>query len=277
MARTAQAHASDPGRPLIDVTSWVPQRDHQFVATADPVWTQGRAVYGGVVGGGLARAMSAGVPDDRSLRSILVTFVGPLQSGAFECVTETLREGRSATFVAGRVIQDGTVRATATGTFGGARASSVHVPGPPRPAAPEPQSLAPMPYIEGVLPKVQQRLELRWTHGKYPFSAADGSSIGGWFRFRYDDDVADAPGLLALIDAWPAPALQNMEMPAPASSITWRVDLFGDLPPARLDQWWYFDARTTFTANGYTSFDADIWAPDGQYVARSAQLVGIFG
>jgi acyl-CoA thioesterase len=66
-------------------------------------------------------------------------------------------------------------------------------------------------------------------------------------------------------------------VPASASSITWNVDLFALRPDASIDQWWYFDAHTSFAVDGYTSFDASIWAPDGQYVARSRQLVGVFG
>jgi acyl-CoA thioesterase len=68
-----------------------------------------------------------------------------------------------------------------------------------------------------------------------------------------------------------------MKVPAPASSISWSVDLFAEPLDARLDEWWYFDARTVFVADGYTSFEASLWAPDGQYVARSCQLVGVFG
>ena len=277
MSESAEARQFDPQQPLIDATSWAPQGDHRFVGQIDPVWGQGRAVYGGVVGAGLARAMGAGVPADKILRSFAVTFAGPVESGALECATEVVREGRSATFVTGRIVQGGSVRATATATFGAARESSLRVLGAPRPDLPPPDSLPAMPYIDGVLPSFTQRLEFRWTHGEYPFSGVEGSSIGGWCRFRHDAAVADAPGMLALIDAWPAPALQNMRVLAPASSIAWNVDLLGERTDARLDDWWYFDARTVFTADGYTSFEASLWAPDGQYVARSCQLVGVFG
>jgi acyl-CoA thioesterase len=275
MPNSAEARQIAPR--LIDATSWTPQGDNRFVGDIDSAWGQGRAVYGGVVGAGLARAMGASVPSEKTLRSFSVTFAGPVETGALECLTDVVREGRTATFVSGLIVQKGTVRATASGTFGAARESAVHVQGVARPDAPAPDALPAMPYFEGVMPSFTQHLEFRWTHGKFPFSGVEETSIGGWFRFRDNSDPADASGMLALIDSWPAPALQNMKVPAPASSITWSVDLFTERPDARLDEWWYFDARTVFVADGYTSFEASLWAPDGQYVARSCQLVGVFG
>ena len=261
-----------------DATSWKPLGDGRFVGDVDPIWGQGRAVYGGVVGAGMARAMKAAVSDDKSLRSFSVTFAGPIEAGEVECLTALLREGRSATFVNAEITQGGTKRAAANATFGLSRQSSVRTPGPRRPDSPSPEVCKAMPYIDGVMPSFTQRIEFRYTHGDFPFMGDTGSScIGGWCRFRADADRADAPGILALIDTWPAPILSTMKVPAPASSITWSVDFFGQRVEARLDEWWYFDARTVFAADGYTSFEASLWAPDGQYVARSCQLVGVFG
>lgn len=75
-----------------------------------------------------------------------------------------------------------------------------------------------------------------------------------------DAERGDAPEILALIDAWLAPALSILGVPASASSITWNVDLFALRPDASIDQWWYFDAHTSFAVDGYTSFNASIWA-----------------
>ncbi len=260
-----------------DAISWKPVGDGRFIGDVDSVWSQGRAVYGGIVGASMARAMQASVTDEKSLRSVSVTFAGPVEAGQVECVTRVLREGRSASFVSAEVSQGGTSRATASAAFGLDRKSSARVLGARRPDGPPPEACKEMPYIEGVMPSFTQRIEFRYTHGDFPFMGATGSSIGGWFRFRHDADPADAPGMLALIDSWPPPLLSTMKIPAPASSMTWSVDLFSTRLDARLDQWWCFDARTVFAAEGYTSFEASLWAPDGQYVARSRQLVGVFG
>ena len=258
-------------------TSWRRVGDDRFRGEVDPVWGQGRAVYGGIVGASMARAMNALVSEDKQLRSFSVTFAGPVEAGPVECSTELVREGRTATFVSSEITQGGTKRAIANATFGLARDSSLRLSGPPRPELPSIESAKVMPYIDGVMPSFTQRLEFRYAHGGFPFAASDASRIQGWVRFRDDSDPAVAPALLALIDAWPAPALQMMKGFAPASSITWSVDVASPRPDARIDQWWCFDLRTVFFADGYTSFDASMWAPDGQYVARSRQLVGVFG
>ena len=267
----------DRGQSLSDAISWRHEGDGRFVANVDPVWGQGRAVYGGIVGAGMARAMAAAVSSDASLRSFSATFAGPVQAGEIPCATELVREGRTASFMTAEIAQDGARRATASAVFGAARESSAHTPGPALPDLPPPEACESMPYLDGLMPSFTQRVEYRYTHGAFPFMGGDGSRIGGWFRFRHDPEPGDGPGMLALIDTWPAPALSGMKTPAPASSITWSVDLFTHRLDARLDQWWYFDARTLFAVDGYTNFEASLWAPDGQYVARSSQLVGVFG
>ena len=179
MPESAAAKRIDPRQTLVDATSWTREGENHFVGDVDPVWGQGRAVYGGVVGAGIARAMGATVPGDRSLRSLAISFVGPVESGPLECATEVVREGRSVTFTTAKLVQGGTVRATATATFAGARKSSVHLAGPPRPDVAPPDSLRPMPYVEGIFPSFTQRLEFRYTHGEYPFSGVEGSDPSG--------------------------------------------------------------------------------------------------
>ena len=228
------------------------------------------------MGAGLARAMHDGLPNDKVLRSFSIAFAGPVEAGALECNTELVREGKSASFVGATLTQGGTKRATAMATFARARRSSRPVDGPPRPDAPEPDTLDSMPYIQGLTPPFIEWLELKYVTGTYPFMGSDTPRLGGWCRFRRDDDLADVVGMLGLIDAWPSPAITMLRMPVPSSSITWSVDFAVPRTDHRIDQWWYWDAETSFVANGYSSFSASLWAPDGRFVARSSQLVGVF-
>jgi acyl-CoA thioesterase len=277
MSENARANRIKDMQSFEEATSWERVDVQRFRGQVDPVWGQGRAVYGGIVGAGMARAMTQLVPAEKQLRSFSATFVGPVEDGVVECSAELMREGRSASFASSEITQGGTKRVVANATFGLARDSSLHLPGPARPELPPVESAKSMPYIDGVMPSFTQRLEFRYARGNFPFAGSDESRIQGWVRFRADTGPADAPALLALIDAWPAPALQMMKGFAPASSITWNVNLSGPRPDAQIDQWWCFDLRTVFVADGYTSFEASMWAPDGQYVARSNQLVGVFG
>ncbi|MEM8607442.1 MAG: thioesterase family protein [Myxococcota bacterium] len=267
---------AQPSLSFAEATEWDAVSPNRFRGSVDPGWGHGRSVFGGVVGAGLVRAMAQDVPDDKLLRSLTVSFVGPVEPAALECTTEIVRDGKSATFVTGSVVQDGTKRTIASATFARARHSTVSVPGPARPEAPDPDSLPVMPYLEGVMPRFTQWLDFRYTRGTYPFMGNDTPAIAGWCRFRDDAQPGDAAGMVGLIDAWPSPALSAYRAPAPGSSITWNVDFAGTRPDVRVDEWWYFEAEASFIGEGYNSFDASLWAPDGQFAARSRQLAGVF-
>ena len=268
--------AKDKAQSFGQATNWQPQGEGRFIGDVAPIWAQGRSVYGGVVGASMARAMARSLPEPRPLRSMSLTFVGPLEAGVAECSAELLRHGRTASFAQGTIAQGDTTRAIASATYGAARGSSLSVKGPERPDSPRPEALTAMPYIDGIMPRFTQWLEFRWAQGDFPYSGSSESHIGGWMRFRFDTDPANEWAILGLLDAWPAPALSTLRMPAPASSISWNVDFVAARPDARIDQWWYFDAKTSFAEDGYTSFEASLWAPDGGFVARSRQLVGIW-
>ena len=60
-------------------------------------WGQGRATFGGLVGGLLVSAMLPHVPQAASLRSLTVNFVAPVAPGAAQADVEVLRSGKSAT------------------------------------------------------------------------------------------------------------------------------------------------------------------------------------
>ena len=264
------------GPSFRSATTWKAVGPGAYRGRVGEEWSQGRAVFGGIVGAGMARAMSDALPEDKTLRSFALTFAGPVEPGELNCTTELVREGKSASFVSATLVQGGTARATATGTFARARKSSVPIEGPPRPDAPAPSSVASMPYIAGVTPRFTQRVETKYVRGGFPFTGSDSPVLGGWCRFRDDDHPGDTVGVIGLLDAWPAPAITMLRVPAPSSSITWNVDLAAVSAHHRLDEWWYWEGHTTFVGDGYSSFDASLWAPDGTFVARSRQLVGVF-
>ena len=269
---------SAPVARLEDAIDWKPREPNRFVGAISPDWAQGRGAYGGVVGAGVARAISQGVPEDRVLRSITMAFAGPVEPETdFECSTRLLRAGRNASFVHASLEQEGTQRVVATGAFGVPRESSVSIDGPARPEAPPPEEGMLMPYFEGLTPRFTKQLEIRLTHGAFPFTGELKTEMGGWCRFRDTSAKGDPPGLLAMIDAWPSPVLSGVSMPAPASTIRWAVDFVATDAGEPLDQWWYYSVDAVFAVDGYVSAEASLWSPSGRYVARSSQLVGVFG
>src|SRR5690349_12069681 len=70
-------------------------------------WAQGRAVFGGLVAGLMARALERLLPAERSLRSCVVDFVGPGAPGEATIEVNVLRAGRALTHAEARLIQNG--------------------------------------------------------------------------------------------------------------------------------------------------------------------------
>ena len=75
--------------------------------TVPPEWAQGLAGYGGLVAALVLRCMRASLAEPRPVRSLAITFVGPVQPGIpVQVQAEVMREGRAVTQVLGRAVQN---------------------------------------------------------------------------------------------------------------------------------------------------------------------------
>jgi acyl-CoA thioesterase len=236
-------------------------------------WSQGRATYGGLVGGLLARAGATQVPPERSLRSALIDFVGPAAPGAATLSARVLRSGRTLTHVEVHLVQANEIVATLTGAYGGARNTSLSVPGAGAPAVPSAEQLPRLPYIENAMPRFTQHFEYRVLPGRQLFSAAARAEMGGYVRHPQGGPV-DAAGLLGLIDSWPPPFMPTLRRPAVSSTVTWMVDFFAELPPQGVESaaYYRYEAELVAAHAGYASCDARLWDEQGRLLAASRQL-----
>jgi acyl-CoA thioesterase len=248
-----------------------------FTGPAPADWGQGRAIFGGLITGHALRALRTQVAADRPLRSCLVSFVGPAAPGDLQVTARVLRAGRAMTQAEARVTQGGDVKATLVCAYGAARATRLRVPTAPAPAASHVDDGLPMPYIEGVVPRFIRGFDYRWDPTCLPFSGAAEPVIRGAARLRGADRVDEA-GVLALLDAWPAPILPLATGPVPASTVTWMVDFVAAAPPQGWagDGFWRFRSEVVGSDQGYADIAGRIWSPDGQLVAASRQLVAEF-
>lgn len=239
-------------------------------------WAQGRACYGGLVGGLMVSHLLAKVPNDRSLRSLTVSFVGPVAPGAIELSAEIFRSGKSVTQAECRLKQNGEVLGVLLASFGASRVSQLKVEEKPAPEFLPPEELPAFPNIPGVTPDFASHFEMRWAHGGMPFTGNDSPDIGGWFRFREPTQTMDAALMTALIDAWPPAVLGMLKTIAPGSSLTWTLELVGDASALTGDSWWQYMAETDFAAEGYAHIQARVWTSDGKLVAISRQTATVF-
>ena len=144
-------------------------------------WSQGRATFGGLTAALMFERMEKLVAEGRAMRSLQVSFVGPVEPevpASFEA--EILREGKAVSQVQGRIVQKGETRLVCLASFGGDRDSQVQVDALPAPEA-KPVSQCPgLDYIEGVTPEFIRQIEMRWAFGNLPFSGKGaGSSAAG--------------------------------------------------------------------------------------------------
>lgn len=253
-----------------DALHLVPDGD-AVLGTVTPEWAQGRAAFGGLIVGMAVRALAQRVPADRRLRSVLVDFVSPAGVGPLRIETRILREGRALTHAEARLTQDGEVRAVVVAAYGAARATAIRWEAGAAPPAAPADTLPAFPYIEGITPRFTRELEYRWTGDSIPFTGGTEPRVGGWVRLA-DPMPADDAVVLALLDAWPAPVLPLLRAPAPASTVTWMVDLVASVDAAP-DAWWRFEGTTIAAGEGHASVEGRLWGPDGRLVAASRQLV----
>ncbi|RBW49474.1 acyl-CoA thioesterase [Marinobacter sp. F3R11] len=241
-------------------------------------WSQGRATFGGLVTALLFDRMERVVAENRPVRSMLVSFVGPVEPGASAVFdAEILREGRSVSQVEGRIVQNGEPRLVCLAGFAGDRESAVCIDGTPAPEAKPVDQCQSLPFIEGVTPGFIRYIEMRLAYGSMPFTGGSGREMGGWMRFREVPEVMTDAHIVALIDAWPAPVLQHLKSRVPASSLSWTLDIIHPRPPVEPGDWLLYKAKIDQAGNGYCHFDAEVWTPRGELLAISRQTVTVFG
>lgn len=245
-------------------------------------WSQGRATFGGLVAAMLFEKMAAQVKGGCSLRSLTFSFVGPVSGSSVETTAEVLRAGRSVTQVEGRMSQDSAVTLAALASFGSPRESTIAVASDKAPTFAAPDTIEPLPYIEGLVPEFTRHFDYRIAVGDLPFSGSESQKFGGWVRFSEapagtDNTVADISHLLALIDAWPPALLPMLNQPAPASSLTWTLELIEPLPQQGPGDWWQYLAEVEQAADGYGITQAKLWDKTGRLVALTRQTVTVFG
>ena len=113
---------------------------------------------------------------------------------------------------------------------------------------------------------------MRWASGGVPYSGSKAPHFQGWFRFH--EPVADAEGLIALLDVWPAPSITMLRKPAPASTVTWNAHLV-DMP-SDWSGYFAFEYETVVGRAGFHTVVGRLHAPDGRLVGWSEQLSAIF-
>ncbi len=147
-----------------DVIANIEVNELSVLAHVDETWMQGRTVYGGMQSAIAVKAMRVALKNvscDAPLRSLQVTFVGPISAGQVEATATILRKGKSATQVQASIFEDGSLRLVAIGIFGDSRASEIS----DVPIAPSCKRLLnetkEVPFVSGLMPAFIQNFVVR--------------------------------------------------------------------------------------------------------------------
>jgi acyl-CoA thioesterase len=240
-------------------------------------WGQGRASFGGLVAAVLLARLSAEVPSDRRLRSMSISFVGPVAPGLATLETTVFRSGKSVTQAEARLLQNGGVQAVLLASYGAHRESALRVPSALLSEIPVPADGRPMPYLPGRMPEFLQQFEMVWSEGGFPFSGQDKPDFMGSVRFRDTSVPFTLEHFVALVDTWPPSVLPMMTTLAPASTLCWTLELLEEALDPDPAAWWHYRVCTDLAADGYGHAGARLWAADGRLVAVSRQTVTVFG
>jgi acyl-coenzyme A thioesterase PaaI-like protein len=236
-------------------------------------WLQGRTLFGGlqaVIGLAAMRSLAPEAP----LRSLQVTFLGPVPGGIVQARARILRSGKSATHVEARIVEGDNTLAIMVGVFGLPRTSAVTL----RPQQPSvtPEDPIVFPFRPGLTPNFTQHFKARWVSGARPYSGIQRPDAVIELAMR-DQGNATESHVIAMADFLPPIALSYLKTPVAAASLTWMLELLTeDVSTLPLDGW-RVDATMTAAHSGYINQSSMLWGPAGVPVALGRQTMVVFG
>jgi len=247
-----------------------------------PDWQQGRTTFGGLLSLLVVQAMRDVCGADWPLRALQTNFVGPVAPGPFDVEVTLLRQGKNIRQVQARVVQADAQGVEQTGgvllgVFGTGRESGLPELRPQhQPAAKDIDSAFKWPYVPNMTPAFTQHLEFRQAEGGLPFTGADEWHSRVYTRLHVVDGVDSELQAVMLADAGPTPALARLRGFAPASSVSWALEL-RPVTVADTTGFWRMDKEALATGEGYVNEKTTLWTPDGQMAALGYQVVAVYG
>lgn len=239
-------------------------------------WGQGRALFGGLVGAVLYDHLVKSVASGRCLRSFSLSFVAPAAPGPVALESEIFREGKSVMQAMVTARQEGAVVAVMLASFGAPRASSVIVEAPLPPTMRQPEESMQIPKVPGMTPDFLEHFDMRYADGHPPFAGSEDANFSGYMGFVEPPASMSTAALIALVDTWPPSVLSMLRQPAPASSLTWTLELLDDPATRPADTLWQYQVHTDQCSEGYGQSRASIWDAEGKAVALSRQTFTVF-
>ena len=239
-------------------------------------WSQGRTVFGGLSAALAFVAIRTQVPQ-RVLRSFSCQFIGPLFTETdFEIEVTVLREGKNATQASASILQKGQTVVSCQACFGVPRTSAIEIQATDHHGMRLEEKPGVIPVIPGVTPDFIGHVDLNVVAGGFPFSGSQDSHTHGFMRLKETPENMTDAHVILLIDSWPPTVIQQLKGPAPASTMTWQLDMIQEAVEMPADGWLAYQVDARQAHNGYAHTEANIWDSQGRLLALSRQTVAVF-
>lgn len=242
----------------------------------DAAWSQGRSAFGGIASAFAVTAMRKLLPVEQPMRSLMVSFIGPIPPGEISVAARIQRQGKNVTQMSAEVVAGSETGLQAMGVFGNPR-PALRVPSEATFSAPPREQGIPFATHARRLPSFLSFFDGCWVDGGMPFSGTKKRHLGMWVRHKADMQAYPTEKLVTICDIPPPVILSYFDTPpVPASSLTWALEFV--VPPAEVDSdWFYLDYYVEAAADGYTQQSGKIFTETGQLCALSRQCMVYFG
>lgn len=258
-----------------EVLNTVQGDDGHYTAIITDNWLQGRAAFGGLGVAVGIRALMLHSGEERSIRSVMVSFVGPLKGGECDIHVRTLRSGKSVAQYTVEITQNGEFVTQVGAVFGLSR-DEIGIESEVRTDLPDLNKFPIAPFIKGIMPNFMKYLENRWCGNGMPISGTKDSSLNMWARIKEDLNGYDFERMIAMADMPPPIMMSHYSKPAVASSLTWKIEFISQPADMNTD-WFYLDYILEGAEGGYSQQAGRIYSEDGRLLMLSHQCMCYFG
>lgn len=257
-------------------STWSQESSGVLGAHLDSGWTQGRAIFGGVLMAGALRGLANLVPEGRRLRSVTASFMAPVRPEPFVCRLEVLRSGSSFTHTHARIVQGEQVCVDISAGFGADRPPGIVVSVGPPPECQAPDAQLKMPYVRGITPEFIRHFEVVMEPEYRPYSGRAEPGMRCWLREAGPTGPFDAIHWVAMLDTPPPPVWAMLTRPAMGSTIHFQATVLGNETGELPHQWALFQSQVNASDGAYCDYRSVLWGEDGCPLALGKQIFADF-
>ncbi|MCB1670650.1 MAG: thioesterase family protein [Gammaproteobacteria bacterium] len=237
-------------------------------------WTQGRSAFGGLSTAIAVSGLTKLLPEPQPVRSLMVSFIGPIPPGEVTVIPHVQRRGNNVTQLSAELLAEGELCLQVMAVFG--RSRDTYSVQPQQSFSPEPRDSRRSFDRHRSGPPFLDYFEGAWTGGGIPFSGSRDNRLGIWARHRADMSEFPVEKIIALADIPPPVILSHYKEPkVPASSLTWSLEFVTE-PELLKEDWFYLDYHIEHAAHGYTQQAGRLFTEQGTLCALSRQCMVYF-